>query len=167
MKLFAVVALSLVAAAPASAQTAQPYAGLETRTIKALSPAQIDDLRTGRGMGLALAAELNGYPGPVHVLELADKLSLSPDQRERAQALVMAMKAESLPLGEKLIAQEADLDRQFATRTVTTASLSSTTEAIGGTQAALRATHLKYHLAMLELLTPVQAGLYSDRKSVV
>src|SRR4051794_25283192 len=97
----------------ASAQH-QPYAGMQVRPIKTLSDQQIDDLRSGRGMGLALAAELNGYPGPSHVLELGDKLGLSNDQRTRVQALFNEMKAEAVPLGEKLIAQEADLDRQFA-----------------------------------------------------
>ena len=52
-------------------QPAAPYAGYQQRPIKALSEQQIADLRAGRGMGLALAAELNGYPGPVHVLALA------------------------------------------------------------------------------------------------
>jgi hypothetical protein len=65
-------------------------------------------------MGLALAAELNGYPGPYHVLELADKLELSADQRVSIQRLFDSMKAEALPLGAKLIEQEADLDKQFA-----------------------------------------------------
>jgi len=56
---------------------------MQTRPTKALSEQQVDDLRAGRGMGLALAAELNGYPGPSHLLELADKLELSADQRVR------------------------------------------------------------------------------------
>src|SRR5581483_11779332 len=43
-----------------------PYAGLQHRAVKALSDQQLADLRAGRGMGLALAAELNGYPGPIH-----------------------------------------------------------------------------------------------------
>ncbi|MBW5435799.1 hypothetical protein FXB41_13685 [Bradyrhizobium canariense] len=59
----------------AGAQSGQPYAGLEHRPIKALSHQQIEDLRAGRGMGLALAAELNGYPGPSHVLEFGDRLA--------------------------------------------------------------------------------------------
>ncbi|HEY0442316.1 MAG TPA: hypothetical protein VGD36_19780, partial [Xanthobacteraceae bacterium] len=59
-----VLAILLALAAPAAAQTQQPYAGLEARPVKALSE-QIADLRAGRGMGLALAAELNGYPGPL------------------------------------------------------------------------------------------------------
>src|SRR6516162_8953269 len=71
-----------------------PYAGLEQRTIKALNDQQLSDLREGRGMGLALAAELNGYPGPLHVLELADQIELSGEQRERVRQLYDSMKAE-------------------------------------------------------------------------
>jgi hypothetical protein len=99
------VFLTIVATA-ANAQT--PYAGLQTRTIKSLSEQQVADLGAGRGMGLALAAELNGYPGPSHVLELADKLELSVDQRASVQAMFDAMKAEAIPLGSKLLEQEAD-----------------------------------------------------------
>src|SRR5436853_3380990 len=108
----------LLGFAPASAQE-QPYAGYEQRPTKALSEQQIADLKAGRGMGLALAAELNGYPGPMHVLELGDRLGLTADQRTRVQALFNDMKAEAVPLGEKLIAQEADLDRQFAMKQMT------------------------------------------------
>jgi len=139
----------------------QPYAGLETRSIKALSDEQIADLRAGRGMGLALAAELNGYPGPMHVLELADSLDLSDQQRANIQDLFAAMKSEAVPLGEKLIAQEADLDRQFADRTITPATLKAATDAIGSTHAALRQTHLKYHLSTVEVLNPAQVQRYA------
>src|SRR5204863_9277095 len=102
-------ALLLISAAAANAQT--PYAGMQSRSIKALSDQQIADLAAGRGMGLALAAELNGYPGPVHVLELADQLDLSRDQRASVQSLFDAMKAEAIPLGARLIEQEKELDR--------------------------------------------------------
>jgi Spy/CpxP family protein refolding chaperone len=144
----------------ALAQT--PYAGLQSRPIKALSERQIAELRAGRGMGLALAAELNGYPGPVHVLELADKLALTADQRGRVSKLYDAMKSEAIPLGEQLIAQESELDRLFAERRVTAASLSEATAAIGRTQAALRLAHLKYHLATIEALEPRQIRRYGE-----
>ncbi|WP_201861352.1 hypothetical protein [Microvirga soli] len=91
--------------------------------MKALSDQQIADLRAGRGMGLALPAELNGYPGPIHVLELGDRLGLTAEQRNQEQELLAAMKAETIPLGERLIAQETDLDRQFASKAVTLGSL--------------------------------------------
>jgi hypothetical protein len=81
----AVLAFTLLVPAFAWAQT--PYAGMQSRQIKALSDQQIADLRAGRGMGLALAAELNGYPGPSHVLELADQLGLSPEQRSKVQEI--------------------------------------------------------------------------------
>jgi Spy/CpxP family protein refolding chaperone len=152
----------VLAAEPSLAQSQQPYAGFEGRSIKALSEQQIADLRAGRGMGLALAAELNGYPGPMHVLELADSLDLSDQQRVKMQELFAAMKAEAIPLGEKLIAQEANLDRQFANETITTATLAASTEAIGATHAALRRTHLKYHLFALEVLTPAQVQRYVE-----
>ncbi|MEX0752832.1 MAG: Spy/CpxP family protein refolding chaperone [Xanthobacteraceae bacterium] len=161
----AAVALAVaIAVAPhmLSAQTPQPYAGLETRPIKALSGQQIADLKAGRGMGLALAAELNGYPGPTHVLELADSLALTEAQRAKMQALFESMKAETVPLGEKLIAQETDLDKRFADKTITEANLAAATQAIGATQAALRAAHLKYHLATTKVLTLPQTARYAE-----
>jgi len=107
MNRIVVTVVLMFASAAASAQT--PYAGMQTRPIKALSEQQVADLGAGRGMGLALAAELNGYPGPSHVLELADKLDLSPDQRAGVQRLFDSMKAEAVPIGTKLVEQEADL----------------------------------------------------------
>ena len=163
-RVWIVIAAILATAAAARAQhaPASPYAGLETRPVKALSDQQIADLRAGRGMGLALSAELNGYPGPLHVLELADRLGLTGAQRTRVQDIHAAMKAETVPLGESLIAQETELDRQFATKSVTPASLQATTAAIGATQGALRGAHLRYHLSTLEVLTPEQVHRYGE-----
>jgi Spy/CpxP family protein refolding chaperone len=158
------VAILLAAIIPLAgvAVAETPYAGMQSRPIKALSDQQIADLGAGRSMGLALAAELNGYPGPVHVLELADKLELSADQRAQVQGLFDAMKAEALPLGSRLIAQKSELDRQFASRTVTPASLKAATETIAATQGSLRETHLKYHLSTASILTPDQMRRYAE-----
>jgi Spy/CpxP family protein refolding chaperone len=160
MSRLSIAAVLILIASAASGQT--PYAGMQTRSIKALSDQQVADLGAGRGMGLALAAELNGYPGPSHVLELADKLDLSADQRTRVKALFDSMKAEALPLGSKLIEQEADLDKQFASRTVTLASLKASTAAVAVTQGELRETHLKYHLSTVEVLSPDQLKRYAE-----
>lgn len=157
-----VVTASILLAGSLPADAEQPYAGQERRQIKALSPEQISDLRAGRGMGLALVAELNGYPGPVHVLELAKHLSLTPEQHARVQALYQAMKSEAAPLGERVITQEAALDRQFADRTVTPESLAAAIAEIGNTQAALRLTHLKYHLTTAEILETAQIARYLE-----
>jgi hypothetical protein len=165
MKMKRVAAFAAIALAMASyalAAEPQPYAGFEARAIKALSDQQIADLKAGRGMGLALAAELNGYPGPTHVLELAEPLALSEAQRAKMQELLAAMRAETIPLGEKLIAQESDLERLFAGKTITPGTLAASTQAIGATQAALRAAHLKYHLAAVEVLAPTQIQRYAE-----
>ena len=153
-------ALCALAAGAALAQT--PYAGMESRPIKALSDQQIADLKAGRGMGLALAAELNGYPGPSHLLELAGQLGLSDDQKGQVQALFDTMKAETVPIGERLISQEAALDALFSGHTATPEAIAAATAAIGDTQGKLRAAHLKYHLSTVALLQPAQVRRYAE-----
>ena len=160
------VLFACLVAAPAAAAD-QPYAGLQGRDIKALSAEQQADLRAGRGMGFALAAELNGYPGPAHLLELAGPLALSETQRAEVQAMFDAMKAETVPLGERLIADEAALDRLFADRQATAETVEAATAAIGATQGRLRAAHLRHHLATLDLLSPHQVRRYAELRGYV
>ena len=111
---------------------------------------------------MALAAELNGYPGPRHVLEFGEQLGLTNQQRVDVQRLFDQMTAEVIPIGEKLISQEGELDRLFARRVVTPSGLDSATAAIGVTQAELRKAHLNYHLMTSELLTPAQMQRYAQ-----
>jgi hypothetical protein len=113
-------------------------------------------------MGLALAAELNGYPGPLHVLDLADRLGLSSDQRRQLQRLYDAMKTEAIATGEQLIHAETALDRAFKDRTITADRLADLSAAIGQHQGALRAVHLKYHLTTADLLTADQSRRYAE-----
>jgi hypothetical protein len=145
-----------------AAMAQKPYAGMQNRPIKALSDQQVADLKAGRGMGLALAAELNGYPGPSHVLELADEIGLSEAQRSKVTAMFEAMKAETIPIGERLLGQEAALDELFAEHTVTPDALAAATSQIGDTQAKLRAAHLKYHLSTLGVLDQSQIQRYGE-----
>src|SRR6516162_5643485 len=102
-----VIAAAVAAALSTLAMAQQPYAGLQSRSIKTLSDQQIADLNAGRGMGLALAAELNGYPGPIHAIELAEQLHLSSDQVSKLRTLFEAMKTETIPLGAALISRNA------------------------------------------------------------
>ena len=161
MKVISILAAAILIATAAVAQH-QPYSGMQERAIKSLSDQQIADLNAGRGMGLALAAELNGYPGPMHAIELADKLGLSADQVAKLKGLFDAMKAEAIPLGAALIEQERALNGEFAERTVTPASLEAATQTIGATQAALRAAHLKHHLATVAILSADQVKRYNE-----
>ena len=143
-------------------QAPQPYSGLQQRDIKALSAEQIADLRQGRGMGLALAAELNGYPGPMHVLELKDQLRLTADQHQQFQQLFESMKADAIAAGEALIASERALDRAFADGGLTPETLAALTARIGEAQGRLRAVHLKVHLTSTDLLSEHQRRRYAD-----
>ena len=75
---------------PVAAQPASPYAGQERNDISALAPQDVNALLAGQGMGLAKAAELNGYPGPLHVIELAGPLSLTSEQLGSSRKLMDA-----------------------------------------------------------------------------
>jgi Spy/CpxP family protein refolding chaperone len=156
----AAVLLLAVLVAPAVRADTSPYAGEQGRTIKALSPGEIDDLRTGRGMGLAKAAELNGFPGPMHVLELADRLGLSAEQRSATHALVARMKADAQRLGADIIAAEQALDRAFADRGIDDGALQAKLAEIARLQGELRYVHLRTHLAQAALMTPEQRRQY-------
>lgn len=152
-----------VAAGQGVAQTpAQPYGGMQTRDIKSLSPEQMSDLAAGRGMGLALAAELNGYPGPAHVIELAEQLGLTDEQRAKVNQLFESMKSEAVPIGQKLVTAEQNLNKEFAERTITQERLKAATAAIGAIRGELRNTHLKYHLSTAALLNPDQIRRYAE-----
>lgn len=144
------------AATPASA-----YVGQETRDIKALSPDDLNTYLGVKGAGFAKAAELNGYAGPAHVLELAAPLALTPEQRTRTEALFASMESRAKSLGRALVEEERKLDRLFATKAVTPELLNSSLNEIGSLQAKVRAAHLEAHLTQVEILTPEQNARYS------
>jgi Spy/CpxP family protein refolding chaperone len=155
------VIVSVVAVA-AAAHTESPYVGQETREIKALSPQEIDDYLNGRGLGYAKAAELNHSPGPRHVLELAHKLALTPEQTRQTQAIFETMNAQAVALGEQLVEKEKALDRQFANGSIDAVSLHALLSEIGVLQAKIRYTHLVAHLEQKALLTQPQVQLYDQ-----
>ena len=75
-----------------------PYAGIQNRAIKSLSDNDINELRRGGGWGLALSAELNGMPGPAHLLELKDQIPLTSDQVTKTQAILDEMRKAAILL---------------------------------------------------------------------
>lgn len=154
------LALALAASTSLQAAAPSPYAGDTQREIKALSADEVAAYLAGQGQGLARAAELNGYPGPRHVLDLADELSLTAAQRARTQQLFESMQAEAQRLGRALVEAEAQLDRSFAARSIEQASLTEQLERIGALQAELRGVHLHAHLAQVEILAPEQIAAY-------
>lgn len=150
-----------MAAAPVLAQSA-PYAGQHERQIKSLSAKDIADLQAGQGMGLAKAAELNGYPGPAHVLEHAAALELSEAQRAATQALMHQHKAAARSLGMELLAAEGELDRAFAAKAIDEPLLNRLTGDIAQRQGRLREEHLRTHLAQTAMLSPAQIRKYAQ-----
>jgi len=139
-----------------------PYAGQQARSIKSLSDDEIAALRKGEGMGMAKAAELNGYPGPAHVLQLAVKLGLTEIQQRDVQAIFDRMSAAAKPLGGQLIAQEQALDQLFAKSEITPDRLAAATAAIAELQGRLRAVHLSAHLETRALLNADQIARYQQ-----
>jgi len=70
---------------------ASPYAGQEQRDIKSLSKEDIAELEKGGGWGLAKAAELNGVPGPAHLLEMRKEIGLSANQIAKLEVIFKDM----------------------------------------------------------------------------
>ena len=162
MTRIAVLVVVALAVSQAGGEPASPYRGQEGREIKALSAQEVSDLLAGKGMGFAKAAELNGYPGPAHVLELAGELDLSPDQLESSRSIFSDMQARAIAAGQDLLALERELDRQFRDKSVTAESLQSLLARIGQLQAELRQVHLQAHLQQTELLSDAQIAAYAD-----
>ena len=147
----------------AYAQAAQsPYAGEEKRGIKALSPDEIQAYQNGQGMGFAKAAELNQYPGPKHVLELASELKLSGRQRGETEKIYQRMHEQATRLGELIIVRERQLDRLFAGKVIDSKKLQAAVADISRLQGKLRVVHLQAHLETRRLLTPDQIKKYDE-----
>lgn len=148
--------------AVATAATDSTYAGQELREIKALSQQEVEDYLNGKGLGYAKAAELNRYPGPRHVLDMAEELSLTAEQITRTQTIFDVMKAQAIPLGKQLVGKEQALDRQFTSEAVSGKSLKTLLSDIGALQAKIRYVHLSAHLEQKALLTEYQIQLYDQ-----
>ncbi len=160
LRSFGIVLAVVVVASTAGAQQ-QPYAGQEKRAVKALSDSEIADLLAGRGMGRAKAAELNGYPGPAHLLEHAAALKLSDDQRRAIEAIRARMAAAAQALGREIVEAERALDAAFAEARIDAALLKAKTDEIAALMGRLRAVHLAAHLETRPLLRPEQIALYN------
>ena len=124
---------------------ASPYAGEEARELKALSPDDVAAYLEGRGLGFAKPAELNGYPGPMHVLELADGMALSQAQRAATGELMARHKSEVRALGREYLAAEAALERLFARGNAEAAAVDAAVARAAALQARIRTAHLVTH----------------------
>lgn len=161
------LALTLCAMTFPMAVTAQthghsPYAGLERREVKSLSDVDLEDLRVGRGWGLALAAELNGVPGPAHLLELQAELGLDAGQVAAIEDIFASMQSEAQEAGECFIVAEAAIEVAFRDGGMTPYALRALIDASAAARAELRFIHLSRHLETPPLLTNEQIARYND-----
>ena len=157
------ILLALVCLLPACASNhSSEYVGEEYRAIKSLSADDIKELRAGGGWGLAKAAELNGVPGPAHILEMASEIELTPTQQAEIQKIYEQMKSEAVSLGNQLIQLEAALNSHFADGSINQAILEQSVQDIERVRAQLRLAHLSAHLQTPNILTPEQISLYNE-----
>ena len=155
----ALVVVLALAAASAHAQH-QPYAGQDQRDIKALSAEEVMQYAAGAGMGFAKPAELNRHPGPMHVLELADKLELTRQQRGQVQALMDEHKAEARAIGAKVVESERALEALFREGGVAEGALAAAVRAAAALQGEYRLAHLETHRRLRAVLTDAQVTRY-------
>lgn len=142
--------------------THSPYAGNEGATIKSITDAELRQYRNGEGMGMAKPAELNGYPGPRHVLDASEQLQLAATTKKQIESSFDRMHENAVRLGNAIIENERKLDSLFATRSITRNQLEESVKVSSRLQGELRLTHLQAHLETEKLLSSEQVLKYND-----
>jgi Spy/CpxP family protein refolding chaperone len=135
---------------------------LLSQEIKSLSAQEVQQYLSGAGMGYAKSAELNHFPGPMHALELADRLSLSENQRIQTRQLMDAHKAEARATGAKLVEAERALEALFRSGKVEKDELETAVQRAASLQGEYRLSHLETHRRMRALLTEDQVRRYDE-----
>jgi Spy/CpxP family protein refolding chaperone len=140
-----------------------PYSGQAAAPETGLLAAEVEALASGAGMALALAAEVNGYPGPRHVLEatLAGRLALRQDQRRIIQQIFDRMHDQAVAKGREILDAEARLATRFRNGHIDEPTLREVLDGIGRLRAELRLIHLRAHLETRALLTADQVAQYN------
>jgi len=141
-------------------EAVSPYAGERDDAIKSLSKKQIESYLSGHGMGLAKAAELNHHPGPKHVLELAEKLQLTTEQKLETEQIYRKMHENAVRLGKQIVEAETRLNMKFAAKRYDKGSLLREVLHVSELHGKLRFVHLNAHLQMAALLSPEQINKY-------
>lgn len=141
-----------------------PYADFAKRRVAAFSDEDAAGIVAGRGMGFALPAELNGYPGPLHILELAAELGLTHEQRAAVEALIGPMQARAKEAGRRYVEAEQALDAAFRSQAADAATIERLVRAADSARAEKRLAHLLTHIEARRLLTKEQLAIYAARR---
>jgi hypothetical protein len=158
----------LLLALPVAAQHEQhmksPAATQQTMAQHhAFLEAEREAIERGEGFGMALAADINGYPGPKHVLDLKKELKLTPSQEAAMQTLMSQMKEKALAKGKDVLLAEKRLEEMFAQGKSEDESREETYR-VASLRAELRWVHLATHLAAKKILTAQQIAAYQQMR---
>lgn len=165
MRTFGILLFLMIALAANSQQREHSmHADKKSRAIASLSEQDIAALRAGTGWGLALPAELNGAPGPRHVLDLAAPLALTDEQVSRVKVIFDDMKQSAMNTGREFIAAEKALNDAFVQGSLDPVELERLVAAAGQLRADLRLVHLAAHLETLAVLSQRQVELYNKHR---
>ena len=156
------VAGTVIAFWPHGAPPPSPDVAQQDSPVRGLTAQEVEDLRAGRGAGFARTAELNSYPGPRHVLDMAADLDLDAEQRRTTERIFAGMQAAAKRLGAEILAREQALSAAFAGRRVRPDALDLESAAIGTLYGRLRAVHLRAHLELTAILRPDQITRYDE-----
>jgi Spy/CpxP family protein refolding chaperone len=140
---------------------ADNYAGQQNRAVTSLSDEELTGLPAGKGLGFAKPAELNGYPGPMHVLEMADKLALTPEQRTAVQAIFERMSSTAKVAGAAYVEAERAVDAVFRSGKPDVLVVANAIAEADAARSELRMAHLAAHLETTPILTPQQRATYA------
>jgi hypothetical protein len=151
----------------ASSSQISPYSGQEIRVIKSLSDNDVQSLQNGTGEafgGIAKLAELNGYPGPRHVLDIAQELQLTDRQRMEIELIYQNMSNNAKSIGSAIIGVEQDMDETFANKTITEENLIALLDKSANLYGQLRFVHLSAHLDTAQIMTTEQIQMYNEMR---
>ena len=163
LRIFVIVLVFALPPALSKSETAYSgYFGEHDRPIKSLSLDDIAELERGGGWGLAKAAELNGVPGPAHLIELKDDIPLLPQQLTNIRTIYLEMNEAAIAAGQRLILAEAALDRAFRVNELAEAELHELLDRIAISRRDLRFIHLSAHMTVSRLLTYTQISKYNQ-----
>ncbi len=134
--------------------------GVTAGVLSAQIPTDRDALLNGDGNGMAAYAELNGFPGPKHVLDLAEKLGLTPRQKADVRTVYEEMRTRARAIGKMIVKIEEELHYAFNSGMLKGESVEEDAESIGKMRGTLRGVHLAAHVKTKEFLTKKQIETY-------
>ncbi len=123
-------------------------------------PSDKESLEKSEGAGMASYADINGYPGPKHVLEMQEALKLTDDQIKDISAIIDEMSENARATGEIIIAKEQELELLFRLGKASESYTKQLATEIGSLRGTLGSVHLNAHIQAKSVLTKEQIATY-------